>query len=148
MAVALWNLVGAGLLGFVINPPFALYCVQGLNLTPVHGHTALLGVYGMLDLGFTQFCLRVLQPSRIWKVGILKAALWSISLGLVFMVVLSMLPIGIMQAWASSERGTGMRARPSFSARLSCSRGAGSGFWAMCFSPPPRHRWAGLCWAS
>ena len=106
VAVAVWNLVGAGLFGFLINPPVALYYMQGLNLTPVHGHTALFGVYGMLGLGLTLFCLRVLQPGRMWKEGILKASFWSINLGLVFMVVLSMFPIGIMQAWASIERGT------------------------------------------
>ena len=27
-----WNLVGAGLFGFLINPPLALYYMQGLNL--------------------------------------------------------------------------------------------------------------------
>jgi nitric oxide reductase subunit B len=106
VAVAFWNLVGAGLFGFLINPPVALYYMQGLNLTPVHGHTALFGVYGMLGLGLTLFCLRVLQPGRVWKEGILKSAFWSINLGLVFMVVLSMFPIGILQAWASIERGT------------------------------------------
>lgn len=106
VAVAFWNLVGAGLFGFLINPPIALYYMQGLNLTPVHGHTALFGVYGMLGLGLTLFCLRVLQPGRSWKEGVLKASFWSINLGLVFMVVLSMFPIGLMQAVASIERGT------------------------------------------
>jgi nitric oxide reductase subunit B len=60
----------------------------------------------MLGLGLTLFCLRALQPGRVWKEGILKASFWSINLGLVFMVVRSMFPIGIMQAWASIERGT------------------------------------------
>jgi nitric oxide reductase subunit B len=106
VAVAFWNLVGAGVFGFLINPPVALYYMQGLNLTPVHGHTALFGVYGMLGLGLTLFCLRVLQPGRKWKEGILKTSFWSINLGLVFMVILSMFPIGIMQAWASVEYGT------------------------------------------
>lgn len=106
VAVAFWNLVGAGLFGFLINPPIALYYMQGLNLTPVHGHTALFGVYGMLGLGLTLFCLRALQPGRRWKEGVLKASFWSINLGLVFMVVLSMFPIGLMQALASIEHGT------------------------------------------
>ena len=106
VAVAFWNMVGAGVFGFLINPPIALYYMQGLNLTPVHGHTALFGVYGMLGLGLTLFCLRVLQPGRRWKEGMLKAAFWLINLGLVFMVLLSMLPIGLMQAWASVESGT------------------------------------------
>jgi nitric oxide reductase subunit B len=106
VAVAFWNLVGAGLFGFLINPPIALYYMQGLNLTPVHGHTALFGVYGMLGLGLTLFCLRVLQPGRPWKEGVLKASFWSINLGLVFMVVLSMFPIGLLQAVASVQHGT------------------------------------------
>jgi nitric oxide reductase subunit B len=106
VAVAFWNLVGAGLFGFLINPPIALYYMQGLNLTPVHGHTALFGVYGMLGLGLTLFCLRVLQPGRQWKEGVLKASFWSINLGLVFMVVLSMFPIGLLQAVASVQHGT------------------------------------------
>jgi len=58
VAVAFWNLVGAGLFGFLINPPLALYYMQGLNTTPLHGHTALFGVYGMLGIGLMLFCLR------------------------------------------------------------------------------------------
>ncbi|MDE3186451.1 MAG: nitric-oxide reductase large subunit [Acidobacteriota bacterium] len=106
VAVAFWNMVGAGLFGFLINPPIALYYMQGLNLTPVHGHTALFGVYGMLGLGLTLFCLRVLQPGRPWKQGVLKTSFWCLNIGLVFMVVLSMLPVGLLQAWASIEHGT------------------------------------------
>ena len=106
VAVAFWNMVGAGLFGFLINPPIALYYMQGLNLTPVHGHTALFGVYGMLGLGLTLFCLRALQPGRPWKQGVLKTSFWCLNMGLVFMVVLSMLPVGLLQAWASIERGT------------------------------------------
>ncbi len=106
VAVAFWNLVGAGMFGFLINPPVALYYMQGLNLTPVHGHTALFGVYGMLGLGLTLFCLRVLQPGRKWKEGTLRLSFWCINIGLSFMVILSMLPIGIMQAMASIQKGT------------------------------------------
>src|SRR5262245_21828172 len=43
VAVAFWNMLGAGLFGFMINPPVALYYMQGLNTTPVHGHTAHFG---------------------------------------------------------------------------------------------------------
>ena len=106
VAVAFWNLVGAGVFGFLINPPIALYYMQGLNTTPVHGHTALFGVYGMLGLGLTLFCLRALSPGRQWKEGSLKASFWLLNFGLVFMVILSMLPVGLLQAWASIEHGT------------------------------------------
>ncbi len=106
VAVAFWNFVGAGLFGFMINPPIALYYVQGLNLTPVHGHTALFGVYGMLGLGLMLFCLRALRPGLKWRDRPLAIAFWSINIGLALMVLLSMLPVGLLQAWASVEYGT------------------------------------------
>jgi nitric oxide reductase subunit B len=106
VAVAFWNFVGAGLFGFLINPPVALYYMQGLNTTPVHGHTALFGVYGMLGLGLMLFCLRALRPGLAWKDRPLAIAFWCINLGLLAMVAISMLPIGLMQAWASVEYGT------------------------------------------
>jgi len=106
VAVAFWNFVGAGLFGFLINPPISLYYVQGLNLTPVHAHTALFGVYGMLGLGLTLFCLRALRPGMKWRDRPLALAFWCINAGLALMVLLSMLPIGLLQAWASVEYGT------------------------------------------
>lgn len=105
VAVAFWNMVGAGLFGFMINPPIALYYMQGLNTTPVHGHTALFGVYGMLGLGLMLFCLRVLYVRRDWKDKIIKVAFWTINVGLALMVLLSLLPVGFMQTWASVEHG-------------------------------------------
>src|ERR1041384_4827180 len=67
IAVAFWNLVGTGLFGFVIDPPIALSYIQGLNTTPVHGHTALFGVYGMLGVGLMLFCFRGLTARRAWS---------------------------------------------------------------------------------
>jgi len=105
VAVAFWNLVGAGLFGFLINPPIALYYMQGLNTTPVHGHTALFGVYGMLGIGLMLFCIKGLAAREKWKTGVLKFAFWSINIGLALMVILSLLPIGLLQTWASVEHG-------------------------------------------
>ncbi len=105
VAVAFWNLVGAGLFGFLINPPIALYYMQGLNTTPVHGHAALFGVYGMLGIGLMLFCLKGLVPHRIWRTGVLSFSFWSLNIGLALMVVISLLPVGLMQTWASVEHG-------------------------------------------
>ncbi|HOR28678.1 MAG TPA: cbb3-type cytochrome c oxidase subunit I, partial [Candidatus Sumerlaeota bacterium] len=105
IAVAFWNLVGAGLFGFLINPPIALYYMQGLNTTPVHGHTALFGVYGMLGMGLTLFCLKGMAARNVWRTRVLSFAFWSINIGLALMVLLSLLPIGLMQTWASVEYG-------------------------------------------
>ncbi len=105
VAVAFWNLVGAGLLGFLINPPIALYFMQGLNTTPVHGHTALFDVYGMLGMGLLLFCLRGLTRDGEWRSGPLAVAFWSVNVGLALMVLLSILPVGLLQTWATVEQG-------------------------------------------
>ena len=103
--MAFWNLVGAGLFGFLINPPIGLYYMQGLNTTPVHGHTALFGVYGMLGIGLMLFCLRGLTRQNAWKPGALWASFWFMNVGLALMVLLSLLPVGLFQTWASVEHG-------------------------------------------
>lgn len=105
ISVAFWNMVGAGLFGFTINPPIALYYMQGLNTTPLHGHSALFGVYGMLGIGLMLICLRVLVPGRPWKEGLLRFSFWALNVGLMEMCVGSLLPMGLMQTWASVEHG-------------------------------------------
>ncbi|MGD8395637.1 MAG: nitric-oxide reductase large subunit [Candidatus Eiseniibacteriota bacterium] len=105
VAVAFWNLVGAGIFGFLINPPIALYYMQGLNTTPVHGHTALFGVYGMLGIGLMLFVLKGLAARRVWKEGVIRFAFWSINLGLLLMVLISVLPVGLAQTLASVQDG-------------------------------------------
>ena len=103
--MAFWNLVGAGIFGFLINPPIALYYMQGLNTTPVHGHTALFGVYGMLGIGLMLFVLKGLAARNVWKDGVIRFAFWSINIGLALMVLISVLPIGLLQTLASVEHG-------------------------------------------
>jgi nitric oxide reductase subunit B len=105
VAVAFWNMIGAGVFGFMINPPISLYYIQGLNTTAVHAHSALFGVYGMLGIGLMLFCLRGLAERSGWNDGLLKAAFWTLNGGLVMMVAMSLLPMGAMQAWASVTHG-------------------------------------------
>jgi nitric oxide reductase subunit B len=105
IAVAFWNVVGAGLFGFMINPPVALYYMQGLNTTPVHGHTALFGVYGMLGLGLVLFTIKALRPALVWPERSLEVAFWTINLGLGAMVLISVLPVGLLQTRAAIEVG-------------------------------------------
>jgi len=104
-AVAFWNLVGAGLFGFLINPPLPLYYMQGLNLTPLHGHTALFGVYGMLGIGLMLFCLRGIKPDAEWHERTLQVSFWSLNAGLVGMSLMTLLPLGTMQLVAAIENG-------------------------------------------
>jgi nitric oxide reductase subunit B len=104
-AVLFWNLVGAGLFGFLINPPIALYYMQGLNTTANHGHAALFGVYGMLGLGLTLYCLRGLTNPAFWNEKLLKISFWSLNIGLAMMTFLSLLPQGILQTYISIDQG-------------------------------------------
>lgn len=105
ISVAFWNLLGAGIFGFMINPPIALYYMQGLNTTPVHGHTALFGVYGMLGIGLTLFVLKGLSKPYPWKESVIKFSFWSLNIGLLLMVLLSVLPVGLAQTVASVDEG-------------------------------------------
>ncbi|MFA7359827.1 MAG: nitric-oxide reductase large subunit [Candidatus Kapaibacterium sp.] len=105
ISVAFWNFVGAGIFGFLINPPIALYYMQGLNTTPVHSHTALFGVYGMLGIGLMLFVMKGLTAKHVWKNNVISFAFWSINIGLMLMVLISLLPVGILQTIASIDHG-------------------------------------------
>lgn len=105
ISVAFWNFLGAGIFGFIINPPIALYYMQGLNTTAVHAHTALFGVYGMLGIGLMLFVLRSLYRVKVWNNKLLSFSFWSINIGLLLMVLLSVLPIGLLQTIASVNEG-------------------------------------------
>lgn len=105
VAVAFWNLVGAGIFGFMINPPIALYYTQGLNTTAVHAHSATFGVYGFLSLGLLLIVVRHIGPKTVWNDKPLRWGFWGMNLGLALMILLSLLPIGLIQAWASIEHG-------------------------------------------
>jgi len=105
IAVGFWNTVGAGLLGFSVNTPIALYYMQGLNMTAAHGHAALFGVYGMLGIGLLLFCLRGLSDRAAWSDQILKPTFWTLNIGLAMMVFMSLVPAGLLQAWASITQG-------------------------------------------
>ena len=106
LAVAFWNLVGAGVLGFLINPPLSLYYLQGLTTTPAHGHAALFGVYGMLGMGLLLLCRRDLpRAAGAWSDRTLKWVFWLFNGGLAMMVFGSLLPQGVIQGLVSFERG-------------------------------------------
>ncbi len=105
VAVAFWNLLGAGVFGFMINPPISLYFIQGLNTTATHAHSALFGVYGMLGIGLMLFCFRGLATAGQWSDRMLGWTFWMLNGGLAAMVFMSLLPVGVVQAFASIEHG-------------------------------------------
>src|SRR5687768_9787939 len=114
VAVAFWNLVGAGVFGFMINPPIALYYMQGLNTTAVHAHGTLYGVYGTLGLALLLFCMRAMQPERLWNTKLLGFAFWAINIGMLMEILFSLLPIGLLQTYQSVSQGYWSARSPEF----------------------------------
>lgn len=105
VAVAFWNMLGAGVFGFMINTPVALFYLQGLNTTAVHAHGALFGVYGFLAIGFVLLVLRYIRPGLQLNQGLMRTGFWGLNAGLVLMIFTSLLPVGIFQFHASVSVG-------------------------------------------
>jgi len=99
--VAFWNLVGAGFLGFIINPPISLYYMQGGYLTLAHSHGALWGVYGMLALALVLLVIRLADLRATWRTWSLNLGLRLMNVGMVLQILLSIFPIGLYQFWTA-----------------------------------------------
>lgn len=97
VAVGVWNFFGAGVFGFLINLPVVSYYEIGTNLTANHGHTAMMGVYGMLAIGLLLFCLRYLTRPDKWSDRAAKICFWSTNIGLAWMAFANLFPVGIVQ---------------------------------------------------
>jgi nitric oxide reductase subunit B len=97
IAVAFWNVIGAGVFGFLINPPIVLYYAQGMNTTPLHAHTALFGVYGFFAIALMLFSVRHIVTPRSWSDGMLKWGFWLLNGGLAGMTLFSLLPSAFYQ---------------------------------------------------
>jgi nitric oxide reductase subunit B len=105
VATAFWNLFGAGALGFLINLPFVNYFQHGSFLTAAHAHGALMGVYGMLAIALALFSLRNVVDERYWKEKWMMTGFWGLNIGLMGMILLTLVPIGVMQALESFRNG-------------------------------------------
>jgi nitric oxide reductase subunit B len=107
MAVGVWNFVGAGVFGFLINLPIVSYFEVGTSLTANHAHAALFGVFGMLALAVLIFCLRAMQSDTVWKETekFVRVGFWGANVGLALMVILDLFPGGVIQLWDSVANG-------------------------------------------
>jgi len=107
MAVGVWNFVGAGVFGFLINLPIVSYFEVGTTLTANHAHAAMFGVFGMLALAVLVFCLRAMQSDTAWKgtEKFVRWGFWGANAGLALMVILDLFPGGVIQLWDSISNG-------------------------------------------
>jgi nitric oxide reductase subunit B len=103
VAVGFWNFLGAGIFGFLINLPIVSYYEIGTALTPNHGHTAFMGVYGMLAVGIALFCLRYLIPQKHWSDKLPRFSFWATNIGLFWMSMATLFPLGVVQLYRSAK---------------------------------------------
>jgi nitric oxide reductase subunit B len=62
-------------------------------------------VYGFLSLGFVLLVLRYIRPDMVFNEKLMKTGFWSLNIGLVLMIAISLLPIGLYQFYASVTQG-------------------------------------------
>ncbi len=107
IAVGVWNFIGAGIFGFLINTPIVSYFEMGTTLTANHGHAAMFGVFGMLALGVLVFCMRTMQSDEVWETTqkFVKIGYWGLNIGLALMVVIDLFPAGVLQLWDVLSHG-------------------------------------------
>jgi nitric oxide reductase subunit B len=107
IAVGVWNFIGAGIFGFLLNLPIVSYFEIGTTLTPNHGHAAMFGVFGMLALAVVMFCLRALSGDRAWARSekFIRTGFCGVNLGLALMVLLDLFPAGVLQLRDSIDHG-------------------------------------------
>ncbi|MDQ0215491.1 nitric oxide reductase subunit B [Oikeobacillus pervagus] len=114
ISTAIWNLVGAGVLGFLINLPAVSYFEHGQFLTPAHGHGSMMGVYGMFAIAVVLFSLRNIVKPEAWNDKLLKISCWLLNIGLAGMVFVSLLPIGYLQLKEGFKNGYWASRSPEF----------------------------------
>ena len=105
VAVGVWNFLGAGVFGFLINLPVVSYYEIGTALTANHAHTSMMGVYGMLAAGLLLFCLRYLTQADKWSDRAAMISFWSLNIGLTWMAFFNLFPLGIVQLYHAVDTG-------------------------------------------
>ena len=117
IAVGVWNFIGAGIFGFLINLPVVSYYEVGTNLTANHGHAAFMGVFGMLAVALLVFALRQVSSEAHWErmQKWLRLSFWGLNLGLAGMLVLNLFPSGVLQLLDAIKNGYWHARSPSFS---------------------------------
>ncbi len=105
VAVGVWNFVGAGIFGFLVNLPVVSYYEIGTNLTANHAHTAMFGVYGMLAVALMLFCLRyIVRPDR-WSTRAEAFSFFALNIGLAWMALVNLFPVGMIQIYDAVQNG-------------------------------------------
>lgn len=105
VSTAIWNLIGAGVLGYLINLPAVNYFMHGSTLTTAHAHGSMMGVYGMFAIAVLLYTMRNIVKPEQWNDKLLRISCWGLNLGLTGMIVITLLPVGFIQLKHSFDFG-------------------------------------------
>jgi len=119
IAVGVWNFIGAGVFGFLINLPIVSYYEVGTLLTPNHGHAAMMGVFGMLAASLIVLALRQASPGDKWPrvERWVRVSFWGLNAGLALMVITNLFPGGVAQLLDVLHNGYWHARSPEFLSR-------------------------------
>ncbi|TGD22909.1 nitric-oxide reductase large subunit [Companilactobacillus suantsaicola] len=108
VSTGLWNALGAGALGFLINAPAINYFEHGTQWTSAHAHASMAGVYGFFSVAIMLFAIRHLTETRFWTAKVEKWIKWAcitMNVGLAGMVFITLMPLGYLQLKDALENG-------------------------------------------
>ncbi len=83
---ALFEMVGAGILGFTMTLAYVNIWEHGTWITASHGHMALFGAFGLLVIGAAYEAIRLVKGIKRVKDNLSKLAFWLVFSGLLGMV--------------------------------------------------------------
>src|SRR5699024_10587282 len=100
VSTGLWNALGAGALGLLINAPAINYFEHGTQWTSAHAHASMAGVYGFFSVAIMLFAIRHLTETNFWTTKVEKWIKWAcitMNVGLAGMVFITLMPLGYLQ---------------------------------------------------
>ncbi|WP_125567434.1 nitric-oxide reductase large subunit [Companilactobacillus insicii] len=108
VSTGLWNAIGAGALGFLINAPAINYFEHGTQWTSAHAHGSMAGVYGFFSVAIMLFAMRHLTKPEFWTKKVDKWIKWAcivMNIGLAGMTFITLMPMGFLQLKDALEHG-------------------------------------------
>ncbi|HCY0832056.1 TPA: cbb3-type cytochrome c oxidase subunit I [Staphylococcus aureus] len=107
-STGLWNAIGAGALGFLINTSAVNYFEHGTQWTAAHAHGSMAGVYGMFSIAIALYVFKNITKKEFWTPKVekwIKISCWALNVGLAGMVFVTLIPVGYIQLKDGLEDG-------------------------------------------
>lgn len=107
-STGLWNAIGAGALGFLINTPAVNYFEHGTQWTAAHAYGSMAGVYGMFSIAIALYVFKNITKKEFWTPKVekwIKISCWALNVGLAGMVFVTLIPVGYIQLKDGLEDG-------------------------------------------